>query len=921
MADRHSRLFAVIAVFLLFTAAAVSARVISYAPYTDHTAYPAHQSRTNRHFLLLEAATPSQFSGLPAATYGQLVLYDFQGAEEPKVVFPVDTQYAIFTAAAMREADDGTPVIFATAANPGENVYKSYLSVDGGKSWKQVKDLPSTPIGQLGTTGSDNGGPFASYRYSQIRIGTSDFPFVVSTNGAVYSVSMTGSVRKLIESGAPATALAGRNAAGTKFLVRTSSQLVMVDLDGKATSVLTVFMSAQPSFEGFITPDDSVYVDERASNSANGKLLFVQNGAANELFTLLWTDTATPTVFAAPSNDYTSAWIIKRGGGQPTVLFHHTAAKGLEAMWQDITAPDVEALHAGASGDKVLIQVHRPRPAVDQRIFRDPALAVWHIGDPAPRVYDELFMNEQWNKGFVHLDVEKLAAGEPFVFDSGAAPMGGGGGVIVSPPTSGGGSDVVQEWGVVRGSLKQRLVLPTVGRTKGAFGSDWSSDVILQNPSNSAQNVTLRFVPDGSSTSATAVKDINLTLGAQEIRLINDVVGSLVGIDSGIGALFITPDDSVTVTSRTYSKAGAGTFGFGMNAIDVLAAAASPRFPVTFSGAFPGMNFRTNVTMTDTSGRGTQATLFASGVNGIMGSDYSINTAANGHQQINFIGPTLGLFPYETGALTVRPERGAAVVAAFAVDNRTNDSTYFPPDLPSSSIARVIPAIGHLDGANNSRFRSDLFISNPSDQPRTVTLEAKAWDTPEQPAFLQLTLLPKEARTIRDVLYTAFGKTGIARLRFTSQVPFGGSGVRVTSRTYNVDSNGGTYGFLMAPLNNFQIGGSGDTLEILGAIADPKYRTNIGLVEMTPWPTNQTATARVEILDASSKTVDSFTVNLPIAGGTQLNDVFHARGINVSGPVLIRVTPTNGVIGAYATTTDNVTNDSSYLAANLAAKD
>ncbi|HSP15045.1 MAG TPA: hypothetical protein VLV78_09855 [Thermoanaerobaculia bacterium] len=920
MAHRRSLLFAVAAVVFALSAA-VQARVISYAPYTDRTAYPAHQARTNRHFLLLEAASWSSFSAPPAATYGQLVLYDFEGAEEPKVVFPVETQYAIFTAAAIREADDGTPVIFAQAGNPADNVYKSYLSIDGGKSWKQVADLPTTAIGQLGTTGSDNGGPFASYRYSQIRIGTSDLPFVVATNGAVYSISMTGAARKIFESGAPATALSGRNANGTKFLVRTSSQLVIVDLDGKTSTVLNSFISPQPAFEGFITPDDSVYVDERSSNSAIGKLWFVQNGSRSELFSIRWADTATPSVFAVPAIDYRGAWIIQRGGGQPTVLYRHTPGHEIETMWQDITAPDVEALHAGSSGDKLLIQVHRPRPAVDQRVFRDPALAIWHIGDPAPRVYDELFMNEQWNKGFVHLDVEKIAGGEPFVFDSGAAPMGGGGGVIVSPPTSGGGSDVTQEWGVVRASLKQQLVLPTVGRTKGAFGSDWSSDVIIQNPSDSAQRVVLKFVPDGHSTSATDAKELTLTLGAQEIRMITDIVGSSFGIQSGIGALFITPEEGVTVTSRTYSKAGAGTFGFGMNAIDVLAAAASPRFPVSFSGAFPGTNFRTNVTITDTSGRGTEVTLSASGIDGIMGSDVSISTGANGHQQINFIGASLGLFPYETGALVLRPARGTAVTAAFAIDNRTNDSTYFPPDLPSSSMVRVIPAIGHLDGANNSRFRSDLYLFNPSDQPRVVTLEAKAWDIPESPGFLQLTLLPNEARTIRDVLYTAFGKTGIARLRITSQVPFGGSGVRVTSRTYNVDSNGGTYGFLMAPLNNFQIGGSGDTLEILGAIADPKYRTNIGLVEMNPWPTNQTATAKVEILDASSKTVDSFTVNLPVAGGTQLNDVFRARAINVSGPVLIRVTPTNGVIGAYATTTDNVTNDSSYLAANLAAKE
>lgn len=919
MAARGSRSLVLIAVLLVF-AAVVDARVISYAPYTDHTAYPAHQGRTNRHFLLLEAASAPMFGPMPSATYGQLVLYDFQGAEEPRVVFPVEPESAIFTAAAMREADDGTPVLFAQAGNAGDNVWKSYLSIDGGKSWKQV-DLPASPIGQLATTGADNGGPFASYHYSQIRIGTADFPFVVATNGAVYSVSMTGAVRKIFDGASPPTALAGRNREGTKFLVRTITQLVMVDLDGKTTTLLSSFANSQSAFEGFITSDDSAYVEERPNNNGLGKLWLIRSGDHSELFTIRWTDNTTASVFAVPSADDSSAWIIRRGGGQPTVLYRHSPATGLETMWEDITAPDVEALHAGASGEKLLIQVHRPRPAVDQRIFKDPALAVWRIGQPAPRAYDELFMNEQWNKGFVHLDVEKIESGEPFVFDSGAAPMGGGGGIIVSPPTTGGGGDVVQEWGVVRASLEQQLVLPTVGRTKGAFGSDWSSDVILQNPENGSQRVTLRFVPNGQSTSATDAKDVTLTLGANEIRMISDIVGTLFGFESAIGALFITPERGVTATSRTYSRAGAGTFGFGMNAIDVLAAAASPRFPVSFAGAFPGTNYRTNLTITDTSGRGTQARLSASGINGAMGSDVSVDTGANGHQQINFIGSSLGLFPYETGALVLRPQRGTAVAAAFAIDNRTNDSTYFPPDLPSSSMARVIPAIGHLDGANNSRFRSDLYLFNPADQPRTVMLEAKAWDVPEQPAFLQLTLLPNEARTIRDVLYTAFGKSGIARLRYTSQVQFGGSGIRVTARTYNVDSNGGTYGFLMPPLNNFQIGGSGDTLEILGAVADPKYRTNIGLVEMNPWPTNQTVSARIEILDASSKTADSFTVNLPVAGGTQLNDIFHARNLSVTGPVLIRVTPINGVIGAYVTSTDNVTNDSMYLAANLAARE
>ena len=929
MRDQTRRFF-ILATFAF--AVSLQARVISYAPYTDRTSYPAHQSRTNRHFALVETATFSMTSPLPSATFGQLVVYDFEGAEEPQVVFPQDGSNAIFTAAAARESADGTLALFVQASKIGQSAYISQLSIDGGATWKQV-DLPTSPIGQLAVTGSDNGGPFASYRYSQIRIGSGDFPFVVATGNAVYAIASNGSTKKLYEQPfggvappnvTPSVALAGRDAEGRRFLVRTSSALISVDLNGVTKTILNSFLSQVPSFEGFIAADGSAYIDERTNNGPTGKLWYVRNdGTKSELFNVRWIDNGTPSAFAVPTSDYSGAWIVERGGGKPTALYQHKAATDLQKIWEDITAPDVEALHAGASGDKVLIQVHRPRPAVDQRIFKDPALAVWHVGQPPPRAYDELFMNEQWNKGFIHLDVEKIESGEPFVFDSGAAPMGGGGGVIVSPPPAAGGSDVVQEWGVVRGSLKQHLVLPSVGRTKGAFGSDWVSDVIIQNPLDGAQTVNLRYVPSGDGTSVTVAREKSITLAAREIRMINDIVGSLFQIDSGIGALFITPDSAVTATSRTYSRAASGTFGFGMNAIDVLAAAASPRFPVSFAGAFPGTNYRTNMTLTDTSGRGTEASLLAAGIEGVMGSsDVLLTTGANGHQQINFIGGILGLMPWETGALMVRPTRGIALAAVFSIDNRTNDATYFPPDLPSSNTVRTIPAVGHLDGANGSRFRSDLYLFNPTDQPRSVTIDVKAWDVPETPIFLTLTLLPREARVIRDVLLTAFGKTGIARLRYNSQTPGGGGGgVRVTSRTYNIDSNGGTYGFLMSPLNNFQIGGSGDTLEILGAVADLKFRTNIGLVEMNPWPTNQNATARIEILDSASQVIDSFTVTFPMAGGTQLNDVFRARGLTVSGPVLIRVTPLGGTIGAYATTTDNGTNDSSYLAANLAAKD
>ena len=77
---------------------------------------------------------------------------------------------------------------------------------------------------------------------------------------------------------------------------------------------------------------------------------------------------------------------------------------------------------------------------------------------------------------------------------------------------------------------------------------------------------------------------------------------------------------------------------------------------------------------------------------------------------------------------------------------------------------------------------------------------------------------------------------------------------------------------------------------------------------------------KIEIVNAAGDVADSFTVSVPFAGGMQLNDVFRARGLTVKGPVMIRVSPLGGLIGAYATHIDNRTNDASYLSANLAAK-
>jgi hypothetical protein len=359
----------------------------------------------------------------------------------------------------------------------------------------------------------------------------------------------------------------------------------------------------------------------------------------------------------------------------------------------------------------------------------------------------------------------------------------------------------------------------------------------------------------------------------------------------------------------------------GMGAVDLFASA-SARFGLTFAGAFQGPDYRTNLGAVNVSAREAEISVVASGDSGVMGRpDFTFTVPPGGFAQVNGINSELGLPQWRQGAISFTPITGEAIPFLTVIDNRTNDPTYFPPDL-TSTVVRMIPALVHADGANNARFRSDLFLYNGADQIRSVLLAAKRWDSTEGERIVTLTLLPHEGKTIRDALRVVFGLTGVARLRFQSPGTPSDPGIRVTSRTYTITEDEGTFGLVVPPLNAFQTAGSGESLEILGITGGTQFRTNLALVEASISSTGANVKVRVEVIDGTGKPIDSFLVNVPVAGGIQIDDLFRARGLG-DGPeaALIRISPLSGLVGAFATTIDQGTNDPSYFAAGLAAQD
>jgi len=914
---------AVALLLVLAVASTTFARVLSYSPYTNRVAMPAFQARGAGEFVLVEQSG-TQFVAPMWLERGEVVVYDAVGSREPRVIFPEPgvplgpISYAAYAAPA---AGGPGHVLIETNSNfQGKNANFHTITLIGdatGSNWKRVSQLDGASALHYDYEGSgDLGGYFTRGLGGTARpVTSSRWIFVVDVTTGLWGVDAAGQAKRLVNnSGSYTPILIGSDANASRVLVQNGARYAILDLNTETLTDLGAVGIETWGKQGWVAGPDRAYV--LTTTSEGRKLMLYRRGMQPQFIAGPAPLPGTPSwsrdrwsFLAAPTHDYAGAWMVQRDVGQPTTLYRHTETGGLKQFWSDITGPQVEALHAGRSGERVLVQVHRPR-VQPERWFIDPALAIWKVGDPAPRDYEELFLNETPLKGFVHLDVDAVANGASFVFDSGLAVPAVS---RTSPPISGGG-DVVQEWGVVRSAFKQELVLPGVARLPGAFNSYWQSDVVIYNPVD-AQAVIFRFAPLDADTLASTT----ITLAAKEIRVIKDVLKELFAIEAGGGSLHIEPSVGVSATGRTYSSTAEGSFGFSMAALDSFTAAGT-RFPLSFAGAFPGTGTRTNILLTAPKGLTAAAKLQAYGVSGEMGgTGVTLATIGSGVWQMNNVQSVLSLSSHQEGGLVITPTNGFVIPAVVTIDNITNDPTYFPPDLPAP-VVRTIPVIGHLDGANNSKFRSDLYLINTSTTVQTVTLEAKAWDRNEPAKTISFTLLPNEDRVIREALPRLFNMTGFARLRYQSQGA-DSNGVRVTSRTYNVREDGGTLGCIIPPLNSFQSAASGESLEILGVVGGSGFRANIGLVELSPNPNpNATNNVRIEIVNDRGVQIDSFQVTVPAAGGMQINDIFNARGLTAPKAALIRIKPTGpGLIGAYATLTDNGTNDPSFLAASLGA--
>lgn len=219
-------------------------------------------------------------------------------------------------------------------------------------------------------------------------------------------------------------------------------------------------------------------------------------------------------------------------------------------------------------------------------------------------------------------------------------------------------------------------IIPVVGSVQGGFGSQFRTDVQVNNTGGLAlQHLTFVFHPQGQSAAAS---DPSFTLPmAAGTSNSGDLLAAM--NTTGVGSLDImtTGEYVPQVIARVYNDAGAsGTSGFLERMIPVRSAL-QPGEVAEIAIPADLQNFRMNVGVRSLDA-GAAIFLRVVDANGASTSSTTVTYAPNFFQQVSlaqFVAPVTSNVP-AGGRVTLQVTNagGPAIIYASTTDNRTNDS-------------------------------------------------------------------------------------------------------------------------------------------------------------------------------------------------------------------------------------------------------
>jgi hypothetical protein len=470
------------------------------------------------------------------------------------------------------------------------------------------------------------------------------------------------------------------------------------------------------------------------------------------------------------------------------------------------------------------------------------------------------------------------------------------------------------------------LVIPSVGHLDGV-NSKWQSDVRLTNPTATKQSYALTFTPSDPSQ---GVKTTNILIAANDTTALDDIVRNWYGVgtlgESANGVLLIVPasgsgkglEGNVSVntvavaSSRTYNVTSNGTLGQYIPAIPFAsfigkAAAALSLQQVAQNGAF-----RTNLGLVEAAGSPATALITVFSNDGAKLLEQSVSLKANEQKQLNSFLAANNI-TLDDGRIEVQVTDGNGKITAYAsrVDNLTGDPLLVSgvPTGQATSNHFVLPGVAAINNGL-ANWRSDVRIYNAATSPQTATLTFYPLNSAGTPLANSLILQAGEVKSLDDIVKSYYGlDNGGGALHVTTSAA---SPLVVTGRTYNQTTNGSYGQFIPAVTSNDAVGNGDRALNVLQVEDSVRYRTNLGIAEVTGKP----VTVEVSVFLPDSKVIPKVQLDLQ-ANDYRQTAILHDLGLSnvYNARISVKVIGGDGRITAYGSIIDMETQDPTYVPA------
>jgi len=225
---------------------------------------------------------------------------------------------------------------------------------------------------------------------------------------------------------------------------------------------------------------------------------------------------------------------------------------------------------------------------------------------------------------------------------------------------------------------------------------------------------------------------------------------------------------------------------------------------------------------------------------------------------------------------------------------------------PGELEAWAFPAAASTTGLGDAQWRSRAFLVNPNDGDIVVDLRFRPGDPgPDSPADLTLALPAGQQRTLED-LVAGLGHTGAGGIVLNASQP----GLVAVSRTY-ADGDDGTYGQFIPALGREQELAGSATYVIGGLAANGGFHTNLGVLNLGPYPLSVEAT----LFAPDGSELARRTLNAQPYGYRQLTDVFQGVTATPLRGAFVEITAANPAARylAFASVVDDGSHDPTLI--------